>query len=82
MNPTGDEVLIDFDPQAVAAQILADQRTPAPSPFPARTGEVPARGMHATDAGLVPDTLSDRGNAKLFVELYARGFRYVPGLGW
>ncbi|MEU0692351.1 DNA primase family protein, partial [Streptomyces uncialis] len=31
---------------------------------------------------MVPDTLSDRGNAKLFVELYARGFRYVPGLGW
>ncbi|MEU0688413.1 hypothetical protein ABZ350_15990, partial [Streptomyces uncialis] len=43
----------------------------------ARTGRSEA-GRHT----LVPDTLSDRGNAKLFVELYARGFRYVPGLGW
>lgn len=32
--------------------------------------------------GLVPDSLTDRGNAKLFVSLHARDFRYVPGLGW
>ncbi|MEU6210830.1 phage/plasmid primase, P4 family [Streptomyces sp. NPDC047023] len=32
--------------------------------------------------GLLPDTLTDRGNAKLFVSLYARDYRYVPGLGW
>jgi putative DNA primase/helicase len=44
--------------------------------FDARTaGTVPA-------AGLLPDTLSDRGNAKLFVKLYADDYRHVPGLGW
>ncbi|MFI2620709.1 phage/plasmid primase, P4 family, partial [Streptomyces sp. NPDC018584] len=32
--------------------------------------------------GLLPDTLSDRGNAKLFVQLYARDYRHVPGIGW
>ncbi|MET8538123.1 phage/plasmid primase, P4 family [Streptomyces sp. NPDC005065] len=36
----------------------------------------------ATAAGLLPDTLSDRGNAKLFVKLYANDYRHVPGLGW
>ncbi|MEU5959543.1 hypothetical protein, partial [Streptomyces sp. NPDC047525] len=29
--------------------------------------------------GLLPDTLSDRGNAKLFVKLYANDYRHVPG---
>ncbi|WP_176740113.1 phage/plasmid primase, P4 family [Streptomyces sp. Ncost-T10-10d] len=38
--------------------------------------------MRATGHGLLPDTLSDRGNAKLFVDLYGRDFRHVPGLGW
>ncbi|MEU2132265.1 phage/plasmid primase, P4 family [Streptomyces sp. NPDC018352] len=38
--------------------------------------------MRATEHGLLPDTLSDRGNAKLFVALYGRSFRHVPGLGW
>ncbi|MER5362678.1 phage/plasmid primase, P4 family [Streptomyces sp. NPDC002785] len=38
--------------------------------------------MRATERGLLPDTLSDRGNAKLFVALYRRDFRHVPGLGW
>ncbi|MFJ2095416.1 phage/plasmid primase, P4 family [Streptomyces sp. NPDC087901] len=32
--------------------------------------------------GLLPNSLSDRGIAKLFVNLYGRNFRYVPGLGW
>lgn len=36
----------------------------------------------ATPDGLLPDTLSDRGNAKLFVSLYANDYRHVPGLGW
>ncbi|WSJ72375.1 phage/plasmid primase, P4 family (plasmid) [Kitasatospora sp. NBC_01302] len=31
---------------------------------------------------LLPDTLSDRGNAKLFIKLYAADYRHVPGLGW
>ncbi|MEU1408077.1 phage/plasmid primase, P4 family [Streptomyces sp. NPDC005728] len=36
----------------------------------------------ATTSGLLPDTLTDRGNAKLFAELYAGDYRHVPGLGW
>ncbi|CAL9674629.1 hypothetical protein SUDANB178_07650 (plasmid) [Streptomyces sp. enrichment culture] len=35
-----------------------------------------------TGAGLVPDSLTDRGNAKLFVKLYANDYRHVPHLGW
>ncbi|MEU9256297.1 phage/plasmid primase, P4 family [Streptomyces sp. NPDC048270] len=31
---------------------------------------------------MLPDTLSDRGNAKLFVRLYANRYRHVPGVGW
>ncbi|RSS64094.1 DNA primase [Streptomyces sp. WAC06614] len=36
----------------------------------------------APPAGLLPDSLTDRGNAKLFVSLYGREYRHVPGLGW
>ncbi|MFF2007435.1 DNA primase, partial [Kitasatospora sp. NPDC058201] len=32
--------------------------------------------------GLLPDSLTDRGNAKLFVRLYAQDYRHVTGLGW
>ncbi|MET9919624.1 phage/plasmid primase, P4 family [Streptomyces sp. NPDC059605] len=70
-----------FDPQAVAAQILAQ----VPTPLPAQGGD-PGTGQspdgEATAAGLLPDTLTDRGNAKLFVKLYANDYRHVPGLGW
>ncbi|MCL7429398.1 phage/plasmid primase, P4 family [Streptomyces sp. YS415] len=38
--------------------------------------------LAATRYGLVPDSPTDRGNARLFVALYAREFRYVPGHGW
>ncbi|QNS09205.1 DNA primase family protein [Streptomyces xanthii] len=30
----------------------------------------------------LPETLTDRGSAKLFVRTHAREFRYVPELGW
>ncbi|MFD9823109.1 hypothetical protein [Streptomyces violascens] len=75
---SGDEnFLFDFDPRAVAAQILAQAATPLPTQ---------AVRSHPTDrasaAGLLPDTLTDRGNAKLFVRLYANDYRHVPGLGW
>ncbi|MEU9945574.1 phage/plasmid primase, P4 family [Streptomyces lavendulae] len=63
-----------FDPKAVAAQILAQ----APPPQRTHAGN-PA---HATASGLLPDTLTDRGNARLFIRLYARDYQYVPGLGW
>ncbi|KKD02393.1 hypothetical protein TN53_40775, partial [Streptomyces sp. WM6386] len=54
-----------FDAQAVAAQILAQ-----PVPHARRSDDdAPAQG-EATADGRLPDTLSDRGNAKLFVKLY------------
>ncbi|MCP3822861.1 DNA primase, partial [Streptomyces sp. A3M-1-3] len=79
MNPPGVDGF-DFDPQAVAAQILAQASTPLPAQ--ATESRPPAPAEHATAAGLVPDTLTDRGNAKLFVKLYANDYRHVPGLGW
>ncbi|WP_211294790.1 bifunctional DNA primase/polymerase, partial [Streptomyces glaucescens] len=44
------------------------------------SGRTPAG--EATTHGLLPDTLSDRGNAKLFVKLYANDYRHVPNIGW
>ncbi|MGW9438103.1 DNA primase family protein [Streptomyces sp. NPDC055607] len=35
-----------------------------------------------SDRDLLPDSLSDRGNAKLFVHAHSADFRFVPGLGW
>jgi putative DNA primase/helicase len=36
----------------------------------------------APSAELIPDTLTDRGNAQLFIRHYANCYRHVPGLGW
>ncbi|MEU6594703.1 phage/plasmid primase, P4 family [Streptomyces sp. NPDC046881] len=74
------EALFDFDPEAVAAQIRA-QHTTIPLPGQA-DAERPISAGEATAQGLLPDTLTDRGNAKLFVKLYARDYRHVPGIGW
>jgi putative DNA primase/helicase len=74
----GNETLFEFDPEAVAAQIRA-QSTVMPLPAQATT-ERPVG--EATANGLLPDTLTDRGNAKLFVKLYANDFRHVPNIGW
>ncbi|MGY0071873.1 DNA primase family protein (plasmid) [Streptomyces sp. QTS137] len=68
-----------FDAQAVAVRILA-QSDDQPDDQPHVRG--PRRDGEATADGLLPDTLSDRGNAKLFVKLYADDYRHVPGLGW
>lgn len=66
-----------FDAHAVATQILAQ----LPSPhLPSPGGEATAAAT--AEEGLLPDTLTDRGNAKLFVKLYADDYRHVPGLGW
>lgn len=76
-----DGLLFNFDPQVVAAQILAQAATPLPT----QAGEIRSaavQGNQAKVTGLLPDTLSDRGNAKLFVKLYANDYRHVPGLGW
>ncbi|TXL84543.1 DNA primase [Streptomyces sp. IB2014 016-6] len=76
--PRHDEGL--FDPQEVAHWILrGSPATVVPAQTPRR--DLPA-ATRATEHGLLPDSLSDRGNAKLFVALYGRDFRHVPGLGW
>jgi putative DNA primase/helicase len=69
--PSNDKVL-DFDAATVAAQIRGHQPI---LQFPAQT----VSGVSA--AGLLPHTLCDRGNAKLFVHLYANDYRRVPGIG-
>ncbi|MET7694924.1 phage/plasmid primase, P4 family [Streptomyces sp. NPDC005483] len=78
MTSPGIEPLFEFDPQAVADQIRAQN---PPVPLPAQAA---AERSHrdATAHGLLPDTLTDRGNAKLFVKLYANDYRYVPRIGW
>ncbi|MET9857654.1 phage/plasmid primase, P4 family [Streptomyces sp. NPDC006450] len=91
MRVDDESTLSGFDVQAVAAQILA-QPVPAPreSGERARSAEAgtPSAGSaarsegEATAEGLLPDTLTDRGNAKLFVKLYRKDYRHVPGIGW
>ncbi|MFE9427063.1 phage/plasmid primase, P4 family [Kitasatospora sp. NPDC006697] len=73
MNLSDSDTL--FDAEAVARGILAGVPAVADVAPPAVAGPV-------TAAGLLPDTLTDRGNAKLFVRLYADDYRHVPGLGW
>ncbi|MEE1931219.1 phage/plasmid primase, P4 family [Streptomyces sp. TRM 70351] len=75
MNAHSNEYAL-FDAQAVAQQILAQ----GPAPLPAQATHEPSGA--ATASGLLPDTLTDRGNAKLFVKLYAHDYRHVPGMGW
>ncbi|MFC5204180.1 DNA primase family protein [Streptomyces kaempferi] len=74
-----------FDPAVAAQQILQGviQQALAIPGVPAQAA-ASSRPPHqaATPEGLLPDSLSDRGNAKLFVELYGRDYRHVPGLGW
>ncbi|MGW8954710.1 DNA primase family protein [Streptomyces sp. NPDC055709] len=80
-HPGNNSFLFDFDPQKVAEQILTHSKI-----LPAQAEEprpLPNQGTgSATPEGLLPDTLTDRGNAKLFVKLYANDYRHVPGLGW
>jgi putative DNA primase/helicase len=84
-----------FDPHQAAQQILdlfptaslPAQSTPvspaaAAGQVPRPAGETDGPALVATSRGLLPDSLSDRGNAKLFVHLYGRDYRHVPGLGW
>lgn len=78
------EALFDFDPEAVAAQIRDQARstTTATVALPAQADAARVAVGEATADGLLPDTLTDRGNAKLFVKLYANDYRHVPGMGW
>ncbi|MEU6284019.1 phage/plasmid primase, P4 family [Streptomyces sp. NPDC047028] len=74
------DTLFEFDPEAVAAQIRS-QGAGVTLPTQGEAAEH-ASAAEATEHGLLPDTLSDRGNAKLFVKLYANDYRHVPGIGW
>ncbi|MFE6554095.1 DNA primase family protein [Streptomyces sp. NPDC004096] len=78
-TPGSNDTLFEFNPEAVAAQIRAQGSA---VPLPAQSDSTRLAPSHATEAGLLPDTLSDRGNAKLFVRLYANDYRHVPGIGW
>ncbi len=74
-----------FDATAAAQQMLdldqPDQQQPAlPAQAHASPLTTPAPSW-ALPAPL-PGTLTDRGNAKLFVKLYRDQFRHVEGLGW
>ncbi|WP_369384149.1 phage/plasmid primase, P4 family [Streptomyces sp. cg36] len=70
-----------FDAQAVVQQMLDLGQGQNMASLPAQQS-VDAPPVPATTAGLLPDLLSDRGNAKLFATLYAGQFRHVEGLGW
>lgn len=74
-----------FDAEAAAAQIhqqSLDLVLPEAHPsLPAQ--QTDARHPPAAEpSGLMPSSLTDRGNAKLFARLYRDQFRYVIGMGW
>ncbi|MQT04430.1 DNA primase, partial [Streptomyces jumonjinensis] len=52
------------------------------APVPSQASGSALETAQVTASGLMPDTLTDRGNAKLFVKLYANDYRHVTGLGW
>ncbi|MFI6093655.1 phage/plasmid primase, P4 family [Streptomyces sp. NPDC051218] len=79
---------VSFDAAAAAAQIhqqTLDIQLPDPLPgpsLPAQQIDGRAGLTAAHRAAPLPDSLSDRGNAKLFARLYSDQFRYVIGMGW
>ncbi|WP_327249914.1 DNA primase family protein [Streptomyces sp. NBC_01320] len=79
MSSSSDEsLLFDFTPHAVTTRVRHQVAIPATT----RSNAISAAAGAATAGGLLPDTLTDRGNAKLFVKLYANDYRHVPGIGW
>ncbi|MFB7852281.1 MULTISPECIES: phage/plasmid primase, P4 family [unclassified Streptomyces] len=69
-------------PSLLPAQYAAMTASPAPGPEPT-PAPGPALGPGAGPAGApLPPSLSDRGNARLFVQLHRDQFRHVEGLGW
>ncbi|WP_433543955.1 DNA primase family protein (plasmid) [Streptomyces sp. CA-294286] len=57
----------------------------SPAALPAQQAAPPgllAVHEHPNPLGLLPSMLTDRGNAKLFAQLYGDQFRHVEGLGW
>ncbi|PRH77777.1 DNA primase [Streptomyces solincola] len=75
-----------FDAAAAAQQML-DLEMETGGPGGAAAGRVPPQtaAVAAPDSpatGLLPAMLTDRGNARLFADLYSDRFRHVEGLGW
>ncbi|WP_018569298.1 DNA primase family protein [Streptomyces sp. PsTaAH-124] len=81
-----------FDPQAAAQQMLdleaAAGQPPGAALVPAQTvPEAPSGPPQLPPPGAfgvpsLPPSLSDRGNARLFVQMHRDQFRHVEGLGW
>ncbi|MFF5408528.1 DNA primase, partial [Streptomyces misionensis] len=81
-----------FDAQAAAQQMLAlqarelsDRRVEAsvmPSQPSPHSVAPPSRARYESGTSFLPPSLTDRGNAILFVRLYRDRFRHVEGLGW
>ncbi|MFD4577888.1 phage/plasmid primase, P4 family [Streptomyces sp. NPDC058417] len=70
-----------FDALAATQQMLdLDAALPGWSPFrqPRRSPSPAVAGGE----GPLPSMLTDRGNARLFAQLYSHRFRHVEGLGW
>ncbi|WP_336053834.1 DNA primase family protein [Streptomyces sp. CA2R101] len=73
--------------QVAAQQMLGLKscaRSVALSPAPTNNAAAPLRPGAPTgqSAGILPTSLSDRGNARLFIQLYRDRFRHIEGLGW
>ncbi|MGW7256777.1 DNA primase family protein [Streptomyces sp. NPDC054834] len=70
-----------FDAQAAAQQMLdLEAATQTSKLLPAQATAAPA--AFPPSPGLLPPSLSDRGNARLFIQLYRDQFRHAEGLGW
>ncbi|MFJ5779548.1 phage/plasmid primase, P4 family [Streptomyces sp. NPDC093094] len=83
MSSTDSESTPRFDPQAAAQQMLDLQAADgSPAVLPVQFSFTPAAPSGWTHPGLLPPSLSERGNARLFIQLYRDKFRHVEGLGW
>lgn len=72
-----------FDASAAAQQMLdLEQTDPLPTALPTQAHASPVAAPSWAMPAPLPGTLSDRGNAKLFVKLYRDQFRHGEGLGW
>lgn len=75
-----------FDPVVAAQQMLAIEESSDGLNMPAQKRSdqpsVDSSPSESRRTSSLPSTLSDRGNAKLFVERYRHQFRHVEGLGW
>lgn len=76
-----------FDAVAVAQQIHQQQSLDDISAVAHQPTLLPQRvhtnqAIRGKTAAILPDELTDRGNAKLFARTYNDRFRHVEGLGW